>query len=142
LGGTLGYGIFQNGLISGGNVLQSKLECGASETTSQPLPSLNVIGTVQSSVQLTGAISPYTIANNAGNTVISDDAANTDIILPAIPYIGAEYTIWKTHGGAVTITPSIGQPINGGAGPFNFSVAAYGTMTLVWIGTEWLAHLN
>ena len=142
LGGIQAYGIYQNGLISGGNVLQSKLECGASETTSQPLPSLNVIGTIQSSVQLTGAISSYTISNNAGNTVVSDNAANTVINLPAIPYFGAEYTIWKTHGGAVTITPSIGQPINGSPGTFTFLGAAYGTMTLVWSGTEWLAHLN
>jgi hypothetical protein len=142
LGGTLGYGIFQNGLISGGNVLQSKLECGASETTSQPLPSLNVIGTVQSSVQLTGAISSYTISNNAGNTVISDDAANTVINLPAIPYFGAEYTIWKTHGGTVAITPAPSQPINGSPGPFTFLGAAYKTATIVWSGSEWLAHLN
>jgi hypothetical protein len=142
VGGTQAYGIFQNGLISGGNVLQSKLECGASETTSQPLPSLNVIGTVQSSVQLTGPISPYTISNNAGNTVISDDAANTVINLPAIPYFGAEYTIWKTHGGSVAITPAPGQPINGGTGFFAFLGAAYKTATIVWSGTEWLAHLN
>jgi len=133
------YGIYQfAGTSTISNFFHNNIECGSGESASSTNASLNVFGTIQSSVQ-SSAAATYTILNNRGNVVISL-AGNTAMNMPTFRYIGAIYTITKKHGGGVTINGN-GANINGAA-TFNHSGAIYGTMTIVWDGTEWLAHLN
>ena len=60
--------------------------------------------------------------------------------MPTTRFTGAIYTIIKKQAGSITINGN-GANINGAAS-FTHSGAIYGTMTIVYDGTEWLAHLN
>ena len=132
------YGIFQTGAPNVINVFRNNIECGAGELSSQTNATIRAFGTLQNSVQ-SSAVGTYDILNNGGNVVVSL-TGNTIMQMPTTRFTGAIYTITKKHGGTITINGN-GANINGAAS-FSFSGAAYGTMTIVWDGTEWLAHLN
>jgi len=102
--------------------------------------SLTVSGTVINSIQTTGATATYTINSDSGNIIISDISTNTTIDMPTTRYLGVLYTIIKKHANSITINGN-GVNINGST-TFTFSSAIYGTMTIVWDGSIWLAYMN
>lgn len=131
------FGVFQassNPNVS--NVFCNRIECGSVESSSSTNPSIHAFGTIAASVQ-SSATTSYTILNNGGNTIISL-TGNTSMDMPSVRYTGAQYIIWKKHGGNVVINGN-GANINGAAS-FSFGGTSYQKMTIVWDGTEWLAH--
>lgn len=143
------FGVVQNGFITSGNYFQSKVEVGNAEPAFGGVaPSLNVVGTIQTTVQPANpGSSGYVVEENKGNIVVSTSAVNTHFVMPIIKYTGAKYTFIKTHAGNIAINGNVGANINGvtspalPAGQFTFSGAAYAQMQIIWIGTEWVATL-
>ena len=137
------YGIWQDG-ASNGNVLKDILRVGENVVPESINASLRVFGTSHTSIQSTGTFPLYTIGQNAGNTVVSTNAINTDISMPVgfgAQYHGVVYLIIKKHTGNINILGG-GLQINGVLTPFIFSGPTYSSMTCVWDGTEWLANIN
>jgi len=131
------YGIYQED-APGGNVLGNRLEVGREENSTSDNASLTTVGTSRTSIQSTSAPS-YDMEENGGNTVVSL-SGNITINLPFTTYVGAVYLIIKKHSTLVNIDGQ-GNQINGDP-LFAFSGIDYSTMSLVWDGGEWLAHLN
>ena len=132
------FGIYQQD-APGGNNLRNRLEVGNDENSISDNASLTTVGTSLTSIQSTSD-STYFMEENGGNTVVSLSASNLSIFLPSTTYIGAVYLIIKKHSNIVNIDGN-GNNING-TPFFTFSGIDYSTMSCVWDGSEWLAHLN
>ena len=136
------FGFYQNGTLNQGNVLEAQTTIGAQSGANTALV---VNGCMKTSVQRT-AVTPFTIDKNTGNTVISTVVGASSIVLPAVTSIedGLTFSIFHRGTGAITISGSGGQTINGGA-TFNFpGVSGYTYMTVWWdfVANDWFAHVN
>jgi hypothetical protein len=143
------YGVVQQGSLTQGNQFDAQTQIGSTAPTNNL--SLNVIGGTKTSVQRTST-TPFTLTKNGGNTVITSVTGGaSSIIMPLMSLLfttedGLTFNIFHRGTGAVTISGSGGQLING-AGTFNFpATSGFTSMTILWDGSasppEWFAHVN
>jgi hypothetical protein len=147
--GTTTYGVVQQGSLTEGNLFAAQTEIGSTAPSTNL--SLNVIGGTKTSVQRTST-TPFTLTKNGGNTVITSVTGTpSSIIMPLMALLfttedGLTFNIFHRGSGAVTISGSGGQLINGSA-TFNFPAgSAHTSMTILWDGSasppQWFAHVN
>jgi hypothetical protein len=148
--GATTYGIYQSGSLTEGNRLDAQTEVGSTAPAGGS-PSMNIVGGMKTSVQRTST-TPFTITKNGGNTVISSFTGGaSSIVMPSMSLLfgtedGLTFNIFHRGTGAITISGSGGQLINGAA-TFNFPAASgYTSMTILWDGSvsppQWFAHVN